>query len=253
MTAAIILAAGRGARLGHYTRHLPKALVRVAGRSLIDWHLRCLADCGIERVVIVGGYRSRQLARAGIELIETPHWADSGPMDSLRAARPARLERDFLVLYADSVHHCSNVRAVLDCPADIAIAGDRAWRDLWQQRHAAPLLDAETYRGDDGWLREIGAKPTSLDGIEAQFAGLLHFTPSGWSKAEQFAADSRHAPTDMTALLSGLLRAGHPIADVPINGRWCEVDSADDLRLCRRRLHDTRRWTHDWRDRTSVA
>jgi choline kinase len=253
MTTAVILAAGRGTRLGRYTRHLPKALVRVAGRSLLDWHLRCLADCGITSVVIVGGYRCAQLARRGIELIEAPHWSVSGPLASLVAARPARWTTDFLVLYADCPHHASNVRALLECRAEVAIVGDRDWRDLWQERHAEPLLDAETYRSDAGRVREIGAKPASLGEIDAQFAGLLRFSQSAWAAAERIAASSAPTPTDMTALLAAMLRAGHPIADVPIHGRWCEIDSADDLRLCRRRLHAARRWPHDWRDTADDA
>lgn len=248
MTVAIILAAGRGTRLGHHTRHLPKALVRVAGRSLLDWHLHALADCGITSVAVVGGYRCRQLARPGVELIEAPHWSESGPLASLVAARPAQRSSDFVVLYGDCPHHASNIRALLARRADVAIAGDRDWRDLWQERHAEPLLDAETYRADAGWLREIGSKPESLEEIDAQFAGLLYFSQSGWAKAAQVAAASQPVPNDMTALLAAMLSAGHAIADVPIHGRWCEVDTADDLHLCRRRLHATRRWKHDWRD-----
>ena len=53
---AIILAAGRGSRLGHLTDVLPKCLTVVAGRTLLDWMLGALRDAGIERVLIVGGY-----------------------------------------------------------------------------------------------------------------------------------------------------------------------------------------------------
>lgn len=246
MTAAIVLAAGRGTRLGRYTRHLPKALVRAGGRTLLDWNLRSLAACGVAPIVVVGGYRGERLARDGIELVQAPRWHASGPLASLLAARPARFGAGFLVAYADCPHHATNVRALLEARADIAVAGDRRWRTLWQERHGDPLVDAETWQAEHGWLRAIGARPRTLDEVQAQFAGLLRFTAAGWSRAEALARDG--VASDMTGLLAALLRAGAPIADVAIDGRWCEVDSADDLRLCRRRLHASRDWSHDWRD-----
>jgi L-glutamine-phosphate cytidylyltransferase len=252
VTAAIILAAGRGARLGRYTRELPKALLRVAGRSLLDWHLDCLAECAIEPVVVVGGYRCERLARRGVELVEAPTWNETGPLATLLAAKPRRFAEGFLVIYADCPHHVANVRAMLECRAGIAVAGDREWRHLWQARHAEPLLDAETYRAERGWLREIGARPDGLDDVEAQFAGLLLFTAAGWLQAERIVASASPTPTDMTGLLAALLRAGVAVADVPIHGRWSEIDSADDLRLCRRRLIESRSWSHDWRTSTDA-
>lgn len=49
---AIILAAGRGARFRPVTDSIPKPLVPVCDRPLIDWQLAFLADKGVERVVI---------------------------------------------------------------------------------------------------------------------------------------------------------------------------------------------------------
>jgi choline kinase len=248
MTTAIVLAAGRGSRLGKYTRHLPKALVRAGGRSLLDWHRCALRECGVSAVVVTGGYRRDRLSLHAAELVDVPDWHAAGPLASLLAARPERFEDGFLVVYADCPHHPSNVQRLLASSADIAVAGDREWKALWTQRCEDPLLDAETYRGADGELQAIGARTHDIDAIQAQFAGLVRFTARGWQRTPQVLDAATTTPTDMTGLLSLLLRAGEPIADVAIHGRWCEIDSADDLRLCRRRLRDRSPWSHDWRD-----
>lgn len=248
MTAAIVLAAGRGSRLGKYTRHLPKALVRAGGRSLLDWHRRALRECGVSTVVVAGGYRRDRLAPYAAELVDVPDWRAAGPLASLVAARPERFEGGFVVVYADCPHHPANVQRLLESTADIAVAGDREWKALWTQRCEDPLLDAETYRGAGGALQTIGARAHDIDTIEAQFAGLVRFTARGWRRTRQVLDAATLPPADMTGLLSLLLRAGERIADVAIHGRWCEIDSAADLQLCRRRLRDRSPWSHDWRD-----
>jgi N-acetyl-alpha-D-muramate 1-phosphate uridylyltransferase len=49
---AIVLAAGMGTRMRTYNGHIPKPLVEVGGKSLIDYSLDRLADAGVESVVV---------------------------------------------------------------------------------------------------------------------------------------------------------------------------------------------------------
>ena len=58
---AMILAAGRGKRMGHLTKNHPKPLLKVKGRSLIDWHLSKLYDAGFRDVVINVSYLSKEI------------------------------------------------------------------------------------------------------------------------------------------------------------------------------------------------
>jgi len=58
---AMILAAGRGERLRPLTDTVPKALVEVRGRSLLERHLESLCDAGIEDVVINLGWHGEQI------------------------------------------------------------------------------------------------------------------------------------------------------------------------------------------------
>jgi len=51
-TSAIVLAAGLGTRMRPYNGHVPKPLVQIGGKSLIDYSLDRLADAGVERAVV---------------------------------------------------------------------------------------------------------------------------------------------------------------------------------------------------------
>jgi N-acetyl-alpha-D-muramate 1-phosphate uridylyltransferase len=58
---AMILAAGRGERMGALTAHEPKPLLPVGGRPLVERHLVNLADAGFRDVVINLSYRGAQI------------------------------------------------------------------------------------------------------------------------------------------------------------------------------------------------
>ena len=58
---AMILAAGRGERLRPITDEMPKALVEVGGKSVLEWHLERVAAAGIHNVVINLGWHGEQI------------------------------------------------------------------------------------------------------------------------------------------------------------------------------------------------
>ena len=57
----MILAAGRGERMGNLTQNCPKPLLKVKGRCLIDWHLIKLCEAGFKDVVINVAYLSNEI------------------------------------------------------------------------------------------------------------------------------------------------------------------------------------------------
>jgi MurNAc alpha-1-phosphate uridylyltransferase len=61
---AMILAAGRGERMMPLTRAMPKPLLQVAGKPLIEYHLEALADAGVSDVIINVHYFADQIMRA---------------------------------------------------------------------------------------------------------------------------------------------------------------------------------------------
>ncbi len=54
---AVILAAGFGSRLGHHTREIPKALLKVGKRPIIHYAIQSLRKNGIEDVIVVTGHK----------------------------------------------------------------------------------------------------------------------------------------------------------------------------------------------------
>lgn len=248
---AVLLAAGRGSRAGALCAQRPKALLPLAGRSLLERSVEALCAVGIERLCLVGGWQLEALqafvevqapvlrARGfALELIEQPRWAETGPVGSLCAAEPLLLAAPTLVLYGDCAYAAAPLETVLAAYAGgLCVPGDRQWAALWSQRFAAPLEDAERWRSARGRLLDIGGRAESLDRESAQFMGLCLIDPTVWHALRACAAPAEFERLDFTRLFAAALLQGQRIDCVEVDGGWLEVDSAADLSLYEQLMH----------------
>jgi mannose-1-phosphate guanylyltransferase/phosphomannomutase len=104
---AVIIAGGRGTRMGALAEALPKALLPVAGRPLLDYTLSLLQKYSVTSVVICIGHLGEKIERHvgdgstwGLQVRYSRESKPLGTAGCLRAISPAPSE-DFLVLYAD--------------------------------------------------------------------------------------------------------------------------------------------------------
>ena len=88
--AAVILAAGMGTRLRPLTDAVPKCLVPLGGRPLIEQALESLWAGGVERVVVVSGYRAPSVTDA----VGEDRRVASGALRRVRGESRLRPDRD---------------------------------------------------------------------------------------------------------------------------------------------------------------
>ena len=107
-TDAVVLAAGRGVRLGVLTASTPKVLLPVNHRPLLDYHLEALASVGVRRVAVVVHYRAEQVEQHleggrpfGLEVTSLHQSQPLGTGDAVRVASDWVRSDPFLVCYAD--------------------------------------------------------------------------------------------------------------------------------------------------------
>lgn len=233
---ALILAAGRGSRMGTLGDDRPKCLVELAGRPLLERQVAALRRGGASEIGIVRGYRADKLKFPELSYFDNPRWADTNMVMSLAAAAVWLRAGPVIVSYADIFYRGELIRGLAREPGSLVITYDRAWRDLWSRRFADPLSDAETFRiNTAGELLEIGSKTRRIEDIEGQYMGLLKFTPPAW-KAVESLLDALDAPIrdllDMTGLLRRLLAAHAVVINTyGTEGQWGEIDNPGDVAL----------------------
>ncbi|MBF0128245.1 MAG: phosphocholine cytidylyltransferase family protein, partial [Magnetococcales bacterium] len=153
---AIVLAAGRGSRMGDLTDDRPKCLVELGGRPLLEWQLAALRGAGIREIAIVTGYKSGMLRGRGLTGFHNPRWETTNMVSSLACAGTWLREGPCIVSYSDIFYEASAVSSLMASSAELAVTYDPGWLPLWEKRFGDPLRDAETFRLDgEGRLLEI--------------------------------------------------------------------------------------------------
>lgn len=233
MTRAIVLAAGQGTRLRPHTDDKPKCLVELAGRPLLARQLAALKRAGIEDIVLVGGYRADRLDDWHDTVVLNAAFESTNMVHSLFCAEAAfDGGDDVLIAYSDILYEDRVLRALLDCPAELAVAVNTQWRALWEQRMDDPLSDAETLRIDHaGHIVEIGKKASDYAEIEGQYMGLIKVRADQAVRvrAAFLASGPERASMYMTDFLQGLADSGLALTAVRVDGGWLEVDTVEDL------------------------
>ena len=111
---AIIMAAGKGERMHPLTEKVPKPLIRVNGRRMIDSVIEGLRANGILEIYIVVGHLKEQFEELkilypGVELIENPYYETCNNISSLYVVRD-HLE-DCMILDGDQIIYDPSILA----------------------------------------------------------------------------------------------------------------------------------------------
>jgi L-glutamine-phosphate cytidylyltransferase len=146
MMRALILAAGRGSRMGNLSDDRPKCLVELEGKPLIERQIAALRRGGVDQIGVVRGYRAEMIDLPGLFYFANERWAETNMVMSLAAAAAWLGSGPVIVSYADIFYRGDLVRGLAGAPGQLVVSYDRAWRRLWTRRFTDPLADAETFR-----------------------------------------------------------------------------------------------------------
>jgi len=230
----IILAAGRGSRMGHHTTNKPKCRTILHGKELIEWQLEALNGAAIKNIAIIRGYLPDTFD-FDVHYFDNKRWSKTNMVSSLISANEWLEKSICITSYSDIVYTKKSVEILINAPGDIVITYDPNWEKIWTERFDEPLSDAESFRIDnDSKVLEIGARVKDISQINGQYMGLVKYTPKGWGMILDYLSDLDEVDIDnldMTSLLSNLIKSGIVVNGVPINEPWFEVDTESDLIL----------------------
>lgn len=225
---AVVLAAGRGTRMGEITAELPKAMLPVRERPLLEHVLERLAAAGVERFLVVAGYR-RELIEAHFRNWRLPiEFRLQDPVDGTGSA--ALLARDFAAgapflltfgdILCDPPAYVRCARVIERHPATAAVLGVREVDDPW--RGAAVYVEA-------GKVSKVIEKPPRGTSTTCwNSAGLFALRPLAFEYLARLQPSVRNE-YELTAIFDPMLRDNLELRISPIEGNWRDVGYPDDL------------------------
>ena len=154
---AIFIAAGEGLRLENITKDLPKPLVDVTGKSIIERQISLLRKNNVNDIVVVIGYKKEKFTFKNIEYIHNPNFREQEQTGSLMAAR-SRIAGDVIIMFGDILFEEIILQQIINSKGDIVIAIDKDWKKAYEERSDNPKSKADKVLIKDGKVIQISAK-----------------------------------------------------------------------------------------------
>jgi L-glutamine-phosphate cytidylyltransferase len=242
----IILAAGRGSRLTPLTDNKPKCLVKLFGKSLLEWQIEKFRKFGINDISVVTGYKKELISFDGIKIYHNKNFEKTNMIETLFCAKK-EINETVIISYGDIIFEDDVLQKLIESKEDFSVIIDKEWKKYWDVRFDNPLDDAESLILDSkNNIKNIGQKTTTLDEIQGQYIGLMMFKGDSTEIIKKFYEKMKkiseidknplnsNLPFElsyMTDFLQGLINEKCKLKAILIKNGWLELDSMQDYTI----------------------
>jgi dTDP-glucose pyrophosphorylase len=226
---AVVLAAGRGTRMRELTAELPKPMIEVRGKPVLQYIVEGLRDAGVSDMLLVVGYRAAAVqeffgdgARCKVTIQYATQTVQDGTGRVVELARDFAGNRPFILGYGDILVDPVNYRRVADLPDEIeAILTVTRGEDV--SKGGAVFVNSEMELID---LRE---KPKPGEPTSPWYnAGLYAFRPGILDFTAKLKPSSR-GEYELTDAIRDLARSGKKVKALELTGEWADVRDPEIL------------------------
>ena len=245
---AIILAAGSGLRLNQHTKDIPKALLDLNGKSILERQISLLREYGVNEIFVVTGYKREKYVLKDIEYIFNPRYSETEQLASMMVAR-TKIFDDVLVIFGDILFDSQILQQILASNDDIAMAIDLNWEKSYNEGlcNSHPL-DEPVLINQKKVLR-ISYKQTDTmieNQTVGEFLGVIKLSANGsrtiikkYEELEKSHVGRFHDANSLEKakladILQELIDSKIEISFIAVNGKWCEIDTPKDLERARK-------------------
>jgi len=244
MTKAVILAAGKGTRMGDLTQEIPKPMLAVQGRPILEHILEGLKEVGVREFHLVTGWRAEVIeshfgdgSRFGVRIGYSRQVVQDGTGKAPELAKDFVGQDDFVLTYGDILVKPETYGQMIErwrsgpfdgvltvtAGEDVTKGGLFFFDDerfcltrLVEKPDAAQLERLRT----EGWIRP--GKPVWYN------AGIYLFRPSLFEYTARLQKSPR-GEYELTDALAAMISGGKVLAGLRIAGRWVDVRDPEVL------------------------
>jgi dTDP-glucose pyrophosphorylase len=240
---AVILAAGKGTRMGELTNECPKPMLKAWGKPILEHIIEGLRANGISEIFVVTGFRAEVIetqlgngGRLGVEIKYGRQLVQDGTGKAPELARSFVGNDPFLLTYGDILVKPETYGQMLkrfnsgQFSGLVTVTGSqdvtKGGLNFFDKEFCLSRLVEKPTRAQ---LDELLQEGLLREGTVAWYnAGIYLFRPSLFEFISKLQKSPR-GEYELTDALNAMVAAGHRIAGMQIEGRWVDVRDPDVL------------------------
>ena len=243
---AIILAAGEGTRLRPETISIPKGMVKLFDKSLLEMQIDVFKKCSINDISIVTGYLADKITFPSINYFKNENYSSTAGNESIFCAKE-KLQDCTIITYGDLVFEKAVIDQVIDFKGDIGIAVELDWKPHYDGRILHQMSEADNVLFDkEGNILEMRKNIQKPDSKIGEFAGIVKLSKKGSnillkklnelhkSHNGKFHESLSVKEGIITDMLQEIIDSDYLVEPVIIEGKWCEIDTIQDIEYAKR-------------------
>ena len=245
---AIIVAAGIGSRLGDLTKDLPKSLVNVNGKSILERQIKIFNKFGINDIIIIRGPHKDKFNFENVTYVEDTDVSNHDLLGSFMAAEK-EMDDNLLISYGDIIFDENILSQIISSSENSTLAIDYDWQKNYHNISNALLDKVSVVTLENNSIIDIGYYENfknSKNLVFGEFIGLMKISKSTiiqFIKQYNYLQKNHQGKFHdspsihfgiMTDMIKELLKNGIKFSSTKISGRWCEIDTIQDLEIAKK-------------------
>ena len=245
----IIIAAGSSTRLAKETFDIPKGLLKINDKSIIEIQLDLFKKNQLSDITIITGTEKQKFELKNVNYIQDYEFQDHDVLGSLMAAKSI-MNTEILTSYSDIIFDKNILQSMLDFKGDIGLAVDLDWEKNYINRIQHPKSEADNVLLENNEILKIkkNIKESKSTQNVGEFVGLMKLSKKGAnifvekfnhlieSHKGKFHAAPSIKKAYLTDMIQELIDSGFLVEPIIINGKWHEIDTPEDLQTVRKNI-----------------
>ena len=230
---ALILAGGRGKRLGELSGHFNKSMLEFAGKPVLEYNLERAAELDIGEIILLVGYRAEEIINRygtnyrGKKIKYVIQWEQKGLVHAIETAKEAIGKDSFFLLLGDEVlvnsRHKEMLRAFM-CEDIFVMCGVMFQKDKEKTKRTYTVST-----DDEGRVFRLVEKPKKVFG-NWQGTGHCVFKNEIISYIERTPIYPDRGEKELPDLIQCAVDDGHVVKIFDICDEYTNINSEDQLK-----------------------
>lgn len=247
---AIVIAAGEGSRMGNLTQNIPKSLVMVNGKSIIQRQIETFRNNGVKEIIVIVGPNKEKFQLKDVEYVIDKNFHEHEQLGSLMTASK-HFQNDLVISFGDVIVDNNIMKQIIESTYDIGIAIDLKWEKNYENRTEHPKSEADLVLIKSNKLTKIKKNLDSIENYQlGEFLGIIKLSNIGSKKIldlfntlnSSYQGKFHDAPSlqkaYLTDIIDELIQTNENVNPIFVDGNWCEIDTLEDLEIASEKIRD---------------